>query len=377
MAPQVQNKPAPGEIELRTPDIEDLEALVGLENKSFTTDKLSRRSFRHWLTNAKCNFLVAERDGQLLGYGLVLLQQGTRLARLYSLAVDPAARGLGLGERMLLQLEELAVESKRLFMRLEVEEGNRRAIDLYEKLGYKQFGEIPDYYENHSRALRMQKCIRRINAAQISHPCLWYQQTTDFTCGPAALLMSIASQSPGFKPSQEQELDIWRQATTIFMTTGHGGCHPIGLALAAQDMGFEAEVVVNNEAPLFLDGVRSQDKKKIVSLVDRQFRDKAQSRQIPVKIEQLELQHIRSWLAGGYTVMVLISTYRFEGRKAPHWVMVTGMDELCMYVHDSDIGEHMQDALDCQHVPIALADFSKMASYGANKMRTAVAIRRR
>jgi len=36
-----------------------------------------------------------------------------------------------------------------------------------------------------------------------------------------------------YQPSREEEINLWREATTIFMTSGHGGCHPIGLALAA------------------------------------------------------------------------------------------------------------------------------------------------
>ena len=356
---------------------DDLDALVELEARCFSSDRLSRRSFRHWINNDRGIFLVAERDMTLIGYGLVLLQRGTRLARLYSLAVDKSARGCGLGEQLLLQLEGRARQAQRLFLRLEVDENNHGAIALYTKLGYKQFGEYEDYYDNHHNALRMQKCIRGIELAQITPACPWYQQTTDFTCGPASLMMAMASQSPQFIPDQKIELDLWRVATTIFMTTGHGGCHPIGLALAASELGFESEVIVNTKAPLFLDGVRSAAKKKVVALVDQQFREKAAANSIPVRIQQLDQQEIRAWMERGFTVVVLISVYHFEGRKAPHWVVVSGIDDVCMYVHDPDLGDYMQDTLDCQHLPIALRDFAKMASYGSGKMRTAVAVRRR
>ena len=364
-------------LQFRAVTADDLDALVELENRSFSNDRLSRRSFRNWINNDKCIFLIGERDGVILGYGLVLLQRGTRLARLYSIAVDMRARGMGFGEQLLLQLEQRARKAQRLFLRLEVDESNQAAISLYRKLGYKQFGEYEDYYDNHNNALRMQKCIRSIELADITPACPWYQQTTDFTCGPAALLMAMASQESSFTPSQELELDIWRIATTIFMTTGHGGCHPIGLALAASELGFDAEVIVNTEAPLFLDGVRSVAKKNVVTLVDQQFREKAAQKKIPVRIQPLDQQEIRAWMERGYTVIVLISVYRFEGRKAPHWVAVTGIDDVCMYVHDPDIGDYMQDTLDCHHIPIALEDFAKMASYGSSKMRTAVAVRKR
>src|SRR3546814_2094248 len=41
------------------------------------------------------------------------------------------------------------------------------------------------------------------------------------------------------------EIRIWREATTIFMTSGHGGCDPYGLAVAANRRGFHAKVYVS------------------------------------------------------------------------------------------------------------------------------------
>lgn len=55
-----------------------------------------------------CIFLVASSGPQLLGYGLVLLHSGTRLARLYSIAVAPAARGRGIAQRLITALEAAA-----------------------------------------------------------------------------------------------------------------------------------------------------------------------------------------------------------------------------------------------------------------------------
>src|SRR5690606_34318742 len=140
-----------------------------------------------------CVFLSALHDQELLGYGLVLLHKGTRLARLYSIAVDKKARGLGIGILLLQALEEKAAARGRLFMRLEVAKNNKAAISLYEKNGYRIFGEYSDYYEDHGDALRMQKRIRHISAAQLNIAIPWYRQTTEFTCGPSSLMMAMAA----------------------------------------------------------------------------------------------------------------------------------------------------------------------------------------
>ena len=74
---------------LRNGRLRDLDALVALENAVFTTDILSRRSFRHFLTAPSAALLVAEAAGTLAGYALVLYPPRSKLARLYSIAAGP------------------------------------------------------------------------------------------------------------------------------------------------------------------------------------------------------------------------------------------------------------------------------------------------
>ncbi|MGR8940329.1 MAG: N-acetyltransferase family protein, partial [Gammaproteobacteria bacterium] len=78
--------------------LRDLEGLVKLENASFETDRLSRRSFRHWITTEHRELLVAEIDNRIVGYILIIYHPGTRLARIYSLAVEQRYRGHGIAK---------------------------------------------------------------------------------------------------------------------------------------------------------------------------------------------------------------------------------------------------------------------------------------
>src|SRR5258708_7046176 len=75
----------------------DVGALLALERKVFTTDRVSRRSFRRLLCVPTAQILVAEVGHRIAGYALVLYREGSRLARLYSIAADPhhAPRGTG------------------------------------------------------------------------------------------------------------------------------------------------------------------------------------------------------------------------------------------------------------------------------------------
>jgi ribosomal protein S18 acetylase RimI-like enzyme len=139
----------------------DLAELVALEQVVFTTDKLSRRSFRHFLASPQTSLIVAEEDGKFAGYVLVLYPPRSKSARLYSIAVAPHIGGRGIGPKLLAAAEEAAKRRRRRTMRLEVHEDNARAIARYEKSGYRLFGRHHHYYDDHGHALRFEKPLGR------------------------------------------------------------------------------------------------------------------------------------------------------------------------------------------------------------------------
>ena len=135
----------------------DVPELLALEQHCFTTDRLSRRSFQWMISRAHGELRVAENDGQLLGYALVLFRRGTSLARLYSIAIAEPARGMGLGRQLLSRVEASVVAQGCNRLRLEVRTDNPGALSLYERNGYRRFALIDAYYEDHTAALRLEK----------------------------------------------------------------------------------------------------------------------------------------------------------------------------------------------------------------------------
>ena len=359
----------------RLANIDDLDQLVAVEQACFSGDRLSRRSLHRWIGVKHGILMVAIAQSKIVAYGLVWCHKGTRLARLYSLAVLPEMRGTGLAKALMQHLESAAAARGRLTMRLEVAKPNESAIALYRRCGYRIFGEYSDYYDDHSDALRMQKMIHPFKKAPTQPSIPWFQQTTEFTCGPAALIMALNSIDTSVGLSRSLELDIWREATTIFMTSGHGGCHPVGLALAARKRGFDAKVYVNTRETLFIDGVRTAHKKEILDLVHQQFIENAARDKVKIHYKDFKLTELLALLAEGYAVILLISTYRLDGKKSPHWVTVTGLDDDCIYVHDPHLEEQYQISMDCQYVPIARENLNKISSFGSKRLRTLVAIK--
>jgi ribosomal protein S18 acetylase RimI-like enzyme len=154
---------APPPAKIRRGRISDLDALLALENAVFTSDILSRRSFRHFLTAPSSSLIVAQESGKLAGYALVLYPPGSKLARLYSIAVAPHIGQRGIGPLLLEAAENAAARRYRRIMRLEVHEHNTRAIGRYEKSGYRLFGRHRDYYDDHADALRFEKPLGGIH----------------------------------------------------------------------------------------------------------------------------------------------------------------------------------------------------------------------
>ncbi|HKK04443.1 MAG TPA: ribosomal protein S18-alanine N-acetyltransferase [Gammaproteobacteria bacterium] len=362
---------------IRPATVQDLDRLVALEQRCFETDRLSRRSFRYMLTKANAALLVDETGDSLCGYVLVLFHAGTSLARMYSIAVAPESRGEGIGAALVRAGEQAALDHGCVEMRLEVRKDNQASIALYRKLGYRQFGVYSDYYEDHADALRFEKLlVARLRADRVSVP--YYRQTLDFTCGPASLMMAMKNLDPRMALDRALELRLWRESTTVFMTSGHGGCGPYGLALAAHHRGFDVEVYVNDEGALFIDSVRSDEKKEVIRLVQADFVREIEQAGIPVHYTALNTAELKSEFETGGIPIVLISSYRIYKEKFPHWVVVTGFDDRFIYVHDPYVDEEAgKTETDTINMPILQSDFERMARYGKSGQRAVLVLRRR
>ncbi|MDH5546515.1 MAG: GNAT family N-acetyltransferase/peptidase C39 family protein [Gammaproteobacteria bacterium] len=354
---------------LRSASPNDLDGLVRLENRCFETDRLSRRNFRYLLTKGNDVTLVVEQDGMLIAYIMVLFNTGTSLARIYSFAVDPGFQGKGIGTQLLEAAEAAALENNCIALRLEIRKDNVKGIKLYHRFGFKEFGEHHDYYEDHMDAVRMEK-----NIAPHIRPAIervpFYPQSLEFTCGPACLLMAMKSLDNGVELNRKSEIQLWRESTTVFMTSGHGGCDPYGLALAAHRRDFDVEIYVNEEGALFMNSVRSQEKKEVMRLVQEDFIDQIKKSRISLRVDSLSLQELQDKFEKGGIPVVLISSYRIYREKFPHWVVVTGFDENFIFVHDPYIDyECNKSAIDCMNMPIPLRDFERMARYGKSGLK--------
>ncbi len=362
---------------IRPASIQDLDAIDRLEKLSFPQDRLSRRNLRHLLSKANATTMVEQDADQIRGYALVLYNRGTSLARLYSLVVDPRFQGKGLGYQLLEAAERDAFANDCVAMRLEVRPDNLLAIKLYEKSGYRKFETVQDYYEDHAEALRFEKhLVPHLRPESVRIP--FYEQTTDFTCGPASLMMGMKALDPTLSLNRKLELRIWRESTTIFMLSGHGGCGPFGLALAAFHRGFEVEVFINDSGTLFIDSVRDPAKKEVMRIVQQDQEEEIRKLRIRVRYKRLTVPEIERKFSSGWIPIVLISSYRIYHEKKPHWVVITGFDDRFIYVHDSFVDyEEGETPTDSINLPILKKDFERMSRFGRAGQKAVLFLKKR
>jgi ribosomal protein S18 acetylase RimI-like enzyme len=366
----------PSGVALRPAQASDLAALVALENHVFATDRLSPRSFRRFLASPAARVTVAEHAGKLAGYALVLFRPGSVIARLYSIAVTPEAAGRGVAKALLADAEQAAVARHCHVLRLEVHEENAPAARLYRRAGYRTIERLPRYYADGGTALRLQKRLSTASAASVPAPP-YFHQTTDFTCGPACMMMALAWAGHSVRAEPACEFRLWREASTFFAASGPGGCDPFGLAVALRRRDLRPEVFVSRPGPYFLDGVRSEQKRRVMRIGQAGFRREADELGIPVHLTPLGESALMQALSSGASAIVLVTGYRMLRRRVPHWVFAWGQAHGSILIHDPaaemDEGGEVRSP---ETFAIPAPAFARLSRYGADHLRAAVVIRK-
>jgi ribosomal protein S18 acetylase RimI-like enzyme len=367
--------PAP-DIRIRPAAPADLAALAALEERVFHTDRIPRRGFRRFLAAPSAAVIVAHQGETLVGYALVLFRANTGVARLYSIAVAPEAGRRGIGSALLAAAEDAAMARERAVLRLEVHEKNAAAIARYRKAGYVLFGRHFDYYQDRGHALRFEKRLTpRLRG--LVRPPPYFHQTTEFTCGSACVMMALGWSDPSLHPNAALELKLWREATTIFMSGGPGGCEPYGLAVTLRRHGLHPAIHVSRAGPYFLDTVGDEDKRRVMRVAQQEFQREARELAIPVHRRALAESALMAAFDQGAVAIVLVAGYHMVRRTVPHWVFAFGHEARYVLVHDpAAVRDAAGHAASPQTYAVPSATFDRMTRCGRDGLRAAILIRK-
>ena len=109
-------------------------------------DPWSEKSIASELENALSLWLVAVEGDDVVGY--VGSQTVLGWSDMMNVAVHPDHRRKGVGEALVIALEEALKAQESTFLTLEVRASNSPAKAHYEKLGFSEVGRRKNYYRN-------------------------------------------------------------------------------------------------------------------------------------------------------------------------------------------------------------------------------------
>jgi ribosomal protein S18 acetylase RimI-like enzyme len=358
----------------------DVDALAALEHRVFATDRLSRRSLQRFLKSPTADVLVAQDDSAiaetaLVGNAIVLFRPRSVIARLYSIAVAPPLGGRGVGAMLLAAAEAAALARGCRAIRLEVHVTNHAAIARYRKSGYREFTRLRKYYEDGGDALRFEK---RLDLPLPKTAPPYVHQTTEFTCGPACVMMALAWADRTFKPATAAlEFQLWREATTIFASSGPGGCEPYGMALTLKRRGLLPEVYVSHPGPYFLDVVKSAERRRVMQVTQLDFQHQAEALAIPTHLTPVNESVLMAAFDAGNVAIVLVSGYHMVPRGKPHWIFAFGRDGRRVLMHDpAALRDDQGMAAAAETYAVPWTAFERVIHLGRERLSAAIVIRK-
>jgi len=354
---------------IRPAGIHDLKDLLRLEHAAFETDRFREDQIDYLLTRSRATVFVLVRNSTVVGAAYILWRKSHQGARLYNLAVDPAFQGMKYGLKLLRECELEAARRDCRSMTLEVRRDNEGAIRFYEKDGFVVVRNLPDYYEDGMAGLKMRKELDPVAKKKLRLGIPYHAQTLDFTCGPACLMMALRYFFSRIELTRTLEMQIWKEATLIFMTSGFGGTDPYGLSLSTVKRGLGCRVIISMDTTPMLRSVRIPVKREIMKIVHNDMKRQARKLGVTGAVCEYGIDEIVSALFRGLIPVALISTYRLTGDQVPHWVVVTGFDADHVYIHDPDVASYSGNRSRARHLRIEKSEFLRMSRYGKEAYR--------
>jgi ribosomal protein S18 acetylase RimI-like enzyme len=141
----------------------DLRALYSIEEACFEPAvRFSRALMRSLAHDPHCRVWLGIVDNVRVGFAIVGLrgEQDAETAYIWTIEVLPAFRRMGVARRLLMRVEESALEARCAAIELHVSKRNLDAVALYEGSGYVRFGIDPEFYGRGEDAFRYRKGIR-------------------------------------------------------------------------------------------------------------------------------------------------------------------------------------------------------------------------
>ena len=166
----------------------------------------------------------------------------------------------------------------------------------------------------------------------------YYQQTSEFTCGPACVLMVLRHFDHSLGLSRQLEFEVWRQCNMI----GVKGADPFGLTVPLIDRGLRVRLVTQYKKAVdakrwknrLIRGGFTRQEAELSLLGIRQNKLRALARNLMVQYKRPEVRQIVRGVREGYVPVALVHMGEIHSLNIPHWVVVTEVDTETVVFND-------------------------------------------
>ena len=157
----------------------------------------------------------------------------------------------------------------------------------------------------------------------------YYPQTSEFSCGPACVLMAMKHFDPKIKMNRHLEYEVWRKCNMI----GIRGADPFGLAVPLIDAGFEVRLVtqrkkVVEEKPWRHRLLRhfSREEIELSFCGMRENQRRALNRNLAVQYKRPLIADIVRGVRDEFVPIALVHMGVVHHLNIPHWVVIADAD---------------------------------------------------
>lgn len=141
---------------IRRMTLNDVDGVHAIEAATFARPWTRQDFVKEMTTNACARYLVAEKDGAVIGYAgaWIVLDE----AHVTNVAVAESWRGRGVGRQLTAALMQYAANLGVVYATLEVRKSNEKAKRLYQSLGFEYVGVRKRYYEDNGEDALLYCC---------------------------------------------------------------------------------------------------------------------------------------------------------------------------------------------------------------------------
>jgi len=158
----------------------------------------------------------------------------------------------------------------------------------------------------------------------------YYAQSSEFTCGPACVLMVMKHFDRDLEIGRELEFEVWRQCNMI----GIKGADPFGLSVPLIDAGYDVRLITQRRRTVDYESWKrrrlrnfSSEEIELSIFGMRENRQRAISRNLPVTYKRPVVADVVRGVRESYLPIALVHMGIVHSLNIPHWIVVTDTDE--------------------------------------------------